>query len=148
MIRRLIFVASVMWCVQALALTPIAPKATEPPTERAVEMTFFKSTAGQKENLKKFIMANWFAYHKEAVKQGLMVRFQLLDNPEHKPDWDVLVIVTYTNNGGYAGIKDRFDEIRSAHKVIAIEGEVFFKKFGAIVDSKRVFEVLGENSLH
>ena len=64
-----------------LVLSTGAPPArtTPPQNRRAVELTFLKSTPGQREPLKQFIVRNWFAMDRIAVQQGLMRSFTVMD---------------------------------------------------------------------
>lgn len=122
-----------MWLIAA-ALTPAS--ASE---RRAVELTFLKANAGQREQLKVFIVANWFAMDRIAQQQGLMKSYTLFDTGTDDGAWNVLVAVTYMDSKGYDGVAVAFEKIRKAHKTVGIEGKTF-RELGTIVESKRVFE--------
>jgi hypothetical protein len=109
------------------------------PERRAVELTFLKSNPGEREQLKTFIVLNWFAMDKIAKEQGLMSAFTVMDTGTDEGPWNVLVSVTYMNDKGYEGIAEAFEKIRRAHTTVRVGGKLL-RELGAIVESKRVFE--------
>jgi hypothetical protein len=126
-------------CAAALACFAGISFASTPTDRRAVELTFLKSAAGQRELLKSFIVLNWFAMDKVAKEQGLMSAFTVMDTGTDEGSWNILVSVTYMNEKGYEGIAESFEKIRRAHTVVRVDGKVL-RDLGAIVESKRVFE--------
>ena len=98
-----------------------------------------KSNPGEREQLKSFIVLNWFAMDKVAKEQGLMSAFTVMDTGTDEGPWNVLVSVTYMNEKGYEGITEAFERIRRAHTTVRVGGKTL-RDLGAIVDSKRVFE--------
>lgn len=106
---------------------------------RAVELTFLKATPGNRENLKEFIVRNWFAMDKIAVEQGLMKEFKVMDTGSDDGDWNVLVSVTYRDARGYEGITVEFEKIRAKHKVVLVSGKRM-AELGAVVDSRKLYE--------
>jgi hypothetical protein len=108
---------------------------------RAVEMTFLKSQPGKREQLKRFVTANWFAMDEVAIKQGLMQSYRLLDSGDDAEPWNVLVMVTYRDARGYDGIKTEFETIRKAHTKVLVDG-LDFRDLGRIVESRKTFEPL------
>lgn len=124
----------------AAASAPSAPNAAATqPSRRAVELTFLKSLPGQRENLRAFIVANWFAMDRIAKEQGLMDAYTVLDTGSDEGPWNVLVSVTYRDERGYEGIVEAFEKIRAAHKTVRIDGKGL-RELGTIVESKKVFE--------
>jgi hypothetical protein len=115
--------------------------AAEAPTakDRAVELTFLKAKPGERENLKRFIVLNWFAMDKVAKEQGLMSAFTVMDTGSDEGAWNVLVSVTYPNEKGYDGIASEFEKIRRAHSTVLVEGKAL-RDLGAVVETRRVFE--------
>lgn len=113
--------------------------ATSVENTRAVELTFLKSQPGQRENLKRFIVLNWFAMDKVAKDQGLMSAFTVMETGTDEGPWNVVVSVTYTNARGYEGIAEAFETIRRAHTTVPVDGRSL-RDLGAIVESKRLFE--------
>jgi predicted SnoaL-like aldol condensation-catalyzing enzyme len=109
--------------------------------KRAVELTFIKSTPNQRELLKQFIIANWFAMDQVAVANGLMTSYSLTDTGTDDGTWNVLVTVVYKNEAGYEGIKDAFEVIRRQHATVLVQGKAL-RDLGSIVDSKRTFETV------
>jgi hypothetical protein len=122
-----------------LSLTTTAAAASQSTERRAVELTFLKSNPGEREQLKTFIVLNWFAMDKVAKEQGLMSAFTVMDTGTDEGTWNVLVSVTYMNEKGYEGIAEAFERIRRAHTTVRVGGKTL-RDLGAIVDSKRMFE--------
>jgi hypothetical protein len=110
-----------------------------PTDRRAVELTFLKSQPGKREQLKDFIVLNWFASDKIAKEQGLMSAFTVMDTGTDEGPWNVLVSVTYMDDTGYAGIAEAFEKIRRAHTTVRVDG-MTLRELGSIVESKRLFE--------
>jgi hypothetical protein len=107
--------------------------------KRAVEFTFIKSLPGKREQLVKFIDANWFAMDSIAVKQGLMRGYRMLDSGDDAEPWNIVVMVTYPDAGGYEAIKTKFEEIRKAHTKVLIDG-MDFRELGRVVESRKLLE--------
>ncbi len=106
--------------------------------KRAVEYTFLQSAPGQREALKKFIVANWFAMDDVAIAKGLMESYQLLDSGQDADAWNVVVAVTYKNRAGYEGITTEFENIRRTHKPVLVDGKSL-KDLGKIVMSRKLY---------
>lgn len=104
----------------------------------AVEYTFLKSTPGEREALKKFIVANWFKMDAIAAERGLMSAYEVLDSGDDAEPWNVVVAVTYMNRAGYEGIAPEFEKIRRDHKKVLIDGKDF-KDLGKIVMSRKLY---------
>jgi hypothetical protein len=113
--------------------------ASPPQGTRAVELTFLKSNPGQREQLKRSIVLNWFAIDKIAKDQGLMSAFTVMDTGTDDGPWNVLVSVTYMDERGYPGIAEAFEKIRRAHTPVLVDGKAL-RELGSIVESKRLFE--------
>jgi hypothetical protein len=118
----------------ASVAAPTAAKA-----KRAVEYTYLKSLPGERENLKRFITANWFAMDAIAVSQGLMVSYQLLDTGNDDGPWNVVVAVTYPNSLGYSSIAPQFEKIRRAHQTVLIDGKGM-RDLGKVIETRPLFE--------
>lgn len=104
----------------------------------AVEWTFLKAKPDQREKLRAFIIANWFAMDERAVREGLMRSYRLLDSKTEEGPWDLAVEVEYFDERGYEGIKERFDAIRAEHVMQPIDGNVM-RDLGAVVGSRRLY---------
>jgi len=102
-------------------------------------MTFLKSQPGQRDNLRKFIIANWFAMDRIAQSRGLIHDYKVFDSGNDEDPWNVLVSTTYTNAAGYAGIAEEFEKIRREHQTLAVDGKSL-KELGAVVASVTVYE--------
>jgi hypothetical protein len=114
-------------------------RAASAATARAVELTFLKAAPGERENLKRFIVLNWFAMDAIAKQQGLMQAYTVLDSGSDDGPWNLLVSVTYMDAKGYEGIAEAFEKIRRAHQTVPVDGKTL-RDLGRIVESKRVFE--------
>lgn len=125
--------------VASLSVSAAAAGAPEREPRRAVELTFLKSTPGNREHLKKFIVLNWFAMDRIAREQGLMHAYTVLDSGSDDGPWNVLVSVTYRDEQGYSGIAEAFERIRSAHRTVLVDGKTL-KDLGTIVESRKLYE--------
>lgn len=132
--------AAIIW---VLAMAPVqaqtAPNTDASSSPRAVEMTFLLSAPGQRENLKRFIVLNWFAMDHIAKEQGLMQAFTVMDTGSDEGPWNLLVSVTYMDERGYAGIAPAFEKIRSMHRTVPVEGKTL-RELGKIVESRKLLE--------
>ena len=133
--RRVVLLALTLM----LCLGTAQAGAATPQGSRAVQLTFLKSNPGQREQLKRFIVLNWFAMDKIAKDQSLMSAFTVMDTGTDEGAWNVLVSVTYTNEKGYAGVAEQFEKIRKAHTTVLVEGKNL-RELGSIVDSKQLLE--------
>jgi hypothetical protein len=109
-------------------------------TRRAVEVTFLKSNPGQREQLRTFIVANWFAMDTIAKEKGLILSFTVLDSGNDDGPWNLMVSTTYLDDKGYEGVAEAFESIRLAHKTVRVQGKTL-EDLGAVVDSRKLFEV-------
>jgi hypothetical protein len=105
----------------------------------AVELTFLKSNPGERDNLIRAVERNWFEMDRIAKKQGLMDDYTVLAAADEEGAWNVLVMVTYRDDRGYAGIREAFEKIRGAHTEIPIDGKRL-RDLGAIVESKTTYK--------
>ena len=119
-------------------LAPSHASASAPRGTRAVELTFLKSNPGQRDQLKSFIVLNWFAMDKIAKERGLISAFTVMDTGTDDGPWNVLVSVTYMDARGYEGIAEGFEEIRRTHTTVLVDGKSL-RELGSIVDSTRLF---------
>lgn len=120
--------------------THVAPR-----TSRAVELTFMKSRPGQRGNLVRYIVANWFAMDSAARARGLLDGFSVLESGVDGGPWDVVVSTSYRDTRGHEGIAEAFDLIRKSHQEVLIEGRGL-DDLGSIIDSQTVFEHPGRTS--
>jgi hypothetical protein len=104
-------------------------------------LTYLKSTNLQKDRLKEFLVKNWLAMDSIAVTQGLLNRYELIENiaDDSNPvsEWDFIVAVEYFTKGTYSDIADKFESIRKSHTTIKVDG-LAFKDLGKIVRSETV----------
>jgi hypothetical protein len=115
--------------------------ATLEPTKPTLlfEQTYLKAAPHQRSNLAEFVMLNWFAMDQRALDQGYFTSFQLLEDIDENPDWDLVMVVGYPQAEGYEepATKAAFDAIRSDHREILVDGKSL-KDLGAIVRHHRL----------
>jgi hypothetical protein len=128
-------------CITLACLTLLPGQFLQAQNRRAVEHTFLQANPGERENLTKFIVTNWFAMDKSAKAQGLIDNYRIFDTGTDEGPWNVLVVVTYRDEKGYDGIAEAFEKIRKQHKVVPASGKLL-PQLGRIVDSKRLFETI------
>lgn len=128
-------------CITIVCLTLLPGQFLQAQNGRAVEHTFLQSSPGERENLKQFIITNWFAMDKVAKDQGLIDSYRILETGTDQGPWNVLVVVTYKDEKGYEGIAEAFEKIRKQHKTVPANGKLL-PQLGKIVDSKRLFETI------
>lgn len=104
-------------------------------------LTYIKSNPLQKDRVKQFLQKNWFAMDSIAAVQGLISKYELLENvaDETDPisDWDFIVAVEYFTTGTYTDIAEKFELIRKSHTTIKVDGFVL-KEMAKIVKSETV----------
>ena len=106
---------------------------------RAVELTFLKALPGQRENLKRFIVLNWFAMDRIAREQGLLHAYTIMDTGSEDGPWNVMVSTTYRDARGYSGINQAFAKIRASHRTVLVDGKPL-EALGSVVDSVQLLE--------
>jgi hypothetical protein len=113
-----------------------------PAGTRAVELTFLKSQPGQRENLKRFIVLNWFAMDRIAREQGLLHAYTVMDTGSDDGAWNVVVSTTYLDARGYSGIAQAFEKIRESHRTVLVDGKALeaLEALGSVVDSIQLLE--------
>ena len=134
-------VFTVTTCISAFGQATAA-RESDQGSQRTWTYTYLKAKDGQRENLKGFIIANWFAMDSIAVRQGLFNDYQLLANtadPE-AADWDYIVAVEYFTAGTYADIQEEWAPIRSNHEKVLVNG-YDFPDLGEIVKSGELLRV-------
>lgn len=107
---------------------------------RLWELTYLKSMDPDPANLISFIERNWFVMDAQAVQQGLMTAYTLLKGED--PDWNLICAVGYPDDQGYAGIAQRFEAIRAAHRTVLVDGRGL-KELGRIIGQRRLEPVAG-----
>lgn len=61
-------------------------------------ITFIKATTGMGDDYLKDLKNNWKAVQDEAVKQGLLVSYKILQGTSANPgDWDIMLMEEYKN---------------------------------------------------
>lgn len=104
-------------------------------------LTYIKSNPSQKARVKEFLEKNWFAMDSIAVAQGLISKYELIENRADETDpvseWDFIVAVEYFTTGTYTDIAEKFEKIRKSHTTIPIDGFVL-KDIAKIVKSETV----------
>ena len=103
--------------------------------------TYLRAKENEKQNLKHFIVSNWFAMDSIAVNQGLFNDYKLLENQskDASSDWDFIVAVEYFTAGTYIDIQEEWQEIRNNHKTILIDGKGL-RDLGNIIKSEELID--------
>jgi hypothetical protein len=142
--RRRVFSASL--CIlawPAMVLAGAKPSTPAPATAtadaRVVTMTYLKSAPGKLSQLERYVRANWFAMDEVAVKRGLFVSYLWLDTGSDEGPWNAIVMVTYRDTKGFAGIEKDWREIKAAHREVLIDGAKQ-ADLGRVVESREFFE--------
>lgn len=108
--------------------------------------TYLKAKQNEKQNLKTFLVKNWFAMDSIAVSQGLFNDYKLIENTssEVSNEWDYIVAVEYFTAGTYSDIEKEWQEIRKNHETVLINGKGM-KDLGTYVKSEIVIEPYVQN---
>ena len=101
--------------------------------------TYLKAKDNQRDNLKEYILQNWFVMDSIAVQNGLFNDYRLFSNvaSETNSDWDFVVAVEYFTTGTYADIAEEWETIRSNHQIIPIKG-YSFSELGMVIRSENL----------
>ena len=106
---------------------------------RTVSLHFLKAAPGRLAHLERYVRANWFAMDAIAVRQGLFVSYKWLDTGRDDGPWNALVIVTYNDDKGFAGIEERWNSIEPTHKEVRPDG-LAFEDVGRVVEGQDLLE--------
>jgi len=106
---------------------------------RTVTLTYLKAAPGRLAHLERYVRANWFAMDAAAVRQGLFVSYKWLDTGRDDGPWNAVVIVTYNDDKGFAGIEERWGPIRSAHEEVRPDG-LAWRDIGRVVETLNLLE--------
>lgn len=110
-----------------------------PAGARAVELTSLKSQPGQRENLKRFIVLNWFAIDRITREQGSLHAYTVMDTGSDDGPWNVVVAMTYRDARGYSGIAQAFEKIRKSHRTVLVDGKAL-QALGSVVEAVQLLE--------
>jgi hypothetical protein len=142
--RKRVFSASL--CILAWPALVLSTPAQSPPAihagtndARVVTMTYLKSAPGKLGQLERYVRANWFAMDKVAVERGLFLNYMWLDTGTDEGPWNAIVMVTYRDAQGFAGIERDWSEIKAAHREVLIDGKTQ-ADLGRVVESREFFE--------
>lgn len=82
-------------------------------TEGSVwNVSFVKTNAGMGQDYLNNLKTTWKAVHDEALKQGLILSYKILDGEAANPqDFDILLLVEYKNLASMEGTDDKWDAI-------------------------------------
>lgn len=73
---------------------------------------FIKTNAGMGIDYLNSLKTTWKATQEEAVKQGLILSYKILDGQAANPeDWNILLLVEYKNLASMEGNEDKWDAI-------------------------------------
>ncbi len=126
----------------SLPCTGIADAVPQTAADSNWTFTYLKATRGNKESLRDFVEQNWFVMDEIAVERGLFKSYRLIENisdssPSSEAEWDYIVAVEYFGDQTYTDIQQEFEEIRSQHETVPIDGKGL-RELGSIVRSERV----------
>jgi len=83
-------------------------------------VSFVQIKNGQGIDYLNSLKTTWKAVQDEAVKQGLIVSYKILEGEASNPDdWHILLMVEYKNLAGMEGNEDKWDAIQK--KVVGSE---------------------------
>jgi hypothetical protein len=89
------------------------------------QVGFIKVSANMNVDYLNNLKSNWKATHDEAVKQGLIVSYKILQGTAANPeDWDIMLMTEFKNLAALEGADDKFEAI--SKKIIG--GEDAMKK--------------------
>jgi hypothetical protein len=123
----------------SVSVEPTPATAPEADITRDVTFTYLKSLPGERDNLRQFIVANWFAMDAVAAKRGLMLDYKLFDTGTDEGEWNLMVMVTYPDARGFDGIRDEWAKIVAAHRRVLVNGKGQ-SELGRVVRSQRLIE--------
>lgn len=132
-----------------LLSTALAAVNAELPTKPKTSWTYtyIKALDGRNDDLRKFVESNWFEMDRKAVDRGIFRSYKLIENTSAENlvalDWDFLVAVEYFGEETYEDIASEFEEIRSAHKTVLIDGRGF-RELGQVVKSETLMDLHGK----
>ena len=141
---RVLYIFLAAFCMVVVS-TPRPGEASED-LEKASDsnwtFTYLKATQGNRESVKLYVEKNWFVMDKVAVERGLFKSYRLIENitdsgSRAESEWDFIVAVEYFENQSYADIQQEFEEIRSKHQTVLVDGKTL-RDLGSIVRSERV----------
>ena len=77
-------------------------------------LSFIKSNPGQGVAYINSLKTSWKTVQDEAVKQGLILSYKILNgNPSSPDDWDLLLMIEYKNLASMEGNEDKWEAIQT-----------------------------------
>jgi hypothetical protein len=77
-------------------------------------MSFIRVFPGQDETYLNSLKNSWKAVHDEAVKQGLILSYKILEGNATTPeDWNLILMVEYKNLASMEGTDEKWDAIQN-----------------------------------
>jgi hypothetical protein len=77
------------------------------------DVSFVKVKANMSVEYLNSLKGTWTATQEEAIKQGLVVSYKILDGKSTSPeDWDIMLMVEYKNLAAMEGNDEKWDDIR------------------------------------
>jgi hypothetical protein len=77
-------------------------------------MSFIRVNAGQDETYLNSLKTSWKAVQDEAIKQGLVISYKILDGAASNPeDWNLILMVEYKNLASMEGNDEKWDAIQA-----------------------------------
>jgi hypothetical protein len=76
------------------------------------EISFIKTKPNMSVEYLNSLKANWKAVNDEAMKQGLIISYKILDGQASNPgDWDIMLMVEYKNLASMEGNDEKWDNL-------------------------------------
>ena len=77
-------------------------------------MSFIRVFPGQDETYLNSLKSSWIAVHDEAVKQGLILSYKILEGNASTPeDWNLILMVEYKNLASMEGNDEKWEAIQN-----------------------------------
>jgi len=77
-------------------------------------MSFIRVNPGQDETYLNSLKTSWKAVQDEAIKQGLVLSYKILDGNASSPtDWNLVLMVEYKNLASMEGNDEKWDAIQN-----------------------------------
>lgn len=77
-------------------------------------MSFIKVNSGQDETYLNSLKTSWKAVQDEAIKQGLVLSYKILEGAASNPtDWNLILMIEYKNLASMEGNDEKWDAIQN-----------------------------------
>ena len=132
--------AFVVTCLAAPSIATVALADVGVATgTKLYELTLLKAKPGLRDDLGKYIRANWFPMDQKGVENGIFTSYWLLEDTGENAAWDYVMVVGYPTELGFGEPRaiEVFQAIRKAHAEVKIGGKGL-RELGEIVGNHRL----------